>query len=445
MDLRCDNSPIRAAASALAGAASIATVLLSGCALLGPAEDPAYVGTNLVAGLGFADTIDLDRDGTADERVWQVADGPAGLNLDPTVALDYVVWTEHLGAAPGGDAPDGTVFLLESPNLIPNGDFEAGTPPAEPTGWLSAGVPNARLTDDPTLLDPDINGTQALELRFDSDAARYGINLPGQMVVPAAFELDALFAYFIDFRITTDPIPFALNSATATSEQFQVEINRNEDNVSASLTYSAPGAERSDEELRATSEPAENTFVVEDLAYDTLSIGGFNAVAQSIMNGVIDNLRLVRADHEYGVRARLSLPVSALPSGGDFRVAFKIARDPTIAGGNRFDAEFMRAEVRVVRSDTGAPITASGVSIALRELDEVDSNGDGAPDQGWTNGTWIDYSASFRAPDLTFADGISGGNNDVYLVLTVGDLTQGPAYMHPGAVLIADPVLVYSR
>ncbi len=400
----------------IVAATAIAIVLvLVGCP--NPVDWSDFRGVNLIEGRQFGAV-----DGS-DESVWD-AGTQEFVRFEPAEAAA----TPPL---PAEMASDASVYRLELLNLIPNGDFEdaavADGADGALTHWQETGNSGAEIitaADFNASLEAGgvdlaaFHGERLLSLNFEDRFARFYIDLSDT----GAFEANAQFAVFIDFRTGGANFPLSLNHTNGTTdEQNQLQINRGEP-ADAVTSYRFPGLEGEDRAALAR-----NTLTVGDIDASELSFGGSTAVTEQRIQLLADNIRLVRSDLEHGLT--LVVPQGNDPlqpdrpnlvSGGTYTFSVWIGRDETVGGNNRFDPEFIR--IAVLAEDTGNGETNFEPARQTRTFPRADSI-------AWSN---VEYS--FPGP--------SSPNFELTLSLLFGG--GDPGTLFPGSILIAEPRLEYS-
>ncbi|MEX2443987.1 MAG: hypothetical protein WD492_10300 [Alkalispirochaeta sp.] len=401
---------------------SLALVLsLAGCPT--PIDWDEYDGVNFIAGRGFGSG-----------SVWQESDdGNGGDYLTFEQATD----DNHYPS----DAP-GTPFRLELINLIPDGDFETATAGSLPDAWQATTNANARVVtaeDYKTSGDYEgvelaaFHGNKVLKVDFVGNTERLYLNMAteGNLTVREAFEKDASFAFFLDFRTPYERIPVSLNSdgALETDAPNQYLVQRGQSNKST-VSYRFPGIAQNNP---AQYEPEANTFTVFDPAFNRFSLGGDTEATEQRVEGVIDNVRLVRADLTHEITLDVPLQDSLQPdrprllSRGTYEFSFWVARDLSQQS-NRFDARYVTVSITDAANETGSSLLSEFVS-----LEELNGWGDGVADVGWTK-----LSYQFSGPSIPFGTGGSDAVMTVHIAFGNGAKSD---HLYPGSLMVAAPRL----
>ncbi len=413
--------PLRRFGAGLAGTVVTAFV---GIALVGcpdPVDWSDYTDVNLIAARDF-DAVDSD--GNA---LWYFAEG---LTIATEGAADFVTWGV-VGADVYGSLPfgvTGAVYRLEVNNLLPNGDFED----TDLSAWTlyDAGgsvSPTATRTTSGALA-----GTASLSIDFGGIEDRYYIDLSSALV--GGFAPNVAYAYHLDFKMPVNTIGIEINNGTDGDVQSQWQITRGE-GQSEMVVYQYPGAGLTSPAMFSET----NKFGLgSDTSWRLWSFGGMNKRAQVRIEGLFDNIRIVRADQGHYVRLpvpyRDSLDAARPPliSGGTYTISVWVKPDPTAGTNNRFPARLFSAGL-----DTSVAKNAITPGKSVTVFTAGPENLEALTD--WRQ---LSFAVDGSTVNVTAAT----GDNDVLfdVVLEVGRFAGGSEYADAGSILVGGPRLEWS-
>ncbi len=417
--------PLRRFGTGLAGTVVTAFV---GIALVGcpdPVDWSDYTDVNLIAARDF-DAVDSD--GNA---LWYFSEG---LTIATEGAADFVTW-EVVGADVYGSLPSGVtgaVYRLEVNNLLRNGDFEDADLAA--TGWIEHDHP-ADNPDGPTIghtTSGPLAGSGSLSINFFAAEDRYYIDLAAALAGVSDENVD--YAYHLDFKMPVNTIGIEINNGITVDVQSQWQITRGE-GQSEMVVYQYPGAGLTSPAMFSKT----NEFVLgSNTSWKLWSFGGLDALAQERIEGLFDNLRIVRADQGHYVRLpvpyRDSLDTARPPliSGGTYTISVWVKPDPTAGTNNRIPARLFSAGL-----DTSVANSAITPGKSVTVFTAGPENLEALTD--WRQ---LSFAVDGSTVDVTAAT----GDNDVLfdVVLEVGRFAGGSEYADAGSILVSGPRLEWS-
>ena len=335
----------------------VAVIALSaGCRYLDPYDD--YRGVNLLTNRGL----------TAEN--FQVSSG-TGLSATGYVEYYPLLTTAQFGSTgglPSGD--DTTIYRLEIPNLVPNGDFEETADNSLPVGWeeKSGAVFKATVGSD-----GDITGQS---IGFEVDPSKQVVfNLDN---LDSGFAANATYYFIVDFIRATGEIDMIFDycngDAVTNLNPPGAWFSERPHTTPTVETLPTPGVPNLD---------IVSTFTNIDDESDYFHVGSPSAGTYSV--GVIDNLRIGRSDIAPQISIDLvdavgdQLPLVA--GEHTFSVYVKSEIDdqvtPSANGLNRFRAEQIclgvNHEMTVVRRNQGGWSETAWKRVScLVELSEED-------------------------------------------------------------------------
>lgn len=438
----------------LVGATLGIALVLASCPWDNGTDWSDYEGVNLIAGQGFGATEATTGTPwalTAGLTAATNQHGPGG------VGVDYARW-EPVDTTPPESAADAPVFRLETANLMRNGDFEdAPGGDGTPALWQESGAGTARA--EIVGVATAISGTQSLSLDFQSIETRFRTDLTQSLLdgFPASVydvgspEEYPVYAIHIDFRLPAELTNFTLElnddaSQASILELWNIQRQDEDDNDTengtapdlATVVYSYPGADR---ETPATSD-SPNLLArdpgVPDARY--LSFGGMATVSRTRVEGVFDNLRVVRSGKAHYLRLPVPFRAPSRPeivSGGSYRFSLWVKADPAAfdmdhaQAGNRFPARHIAAGIDPEPAGAG---TTRVIDTSRQDLTEVN-----ADRESWHQLTW-----ELSGGAVTVPLGTQGDDVVFDLVLEIGHAAGGPRYQDAGSLLVAAPELTWS-
>lgn len=390
----------------------LVTAFLTSCP--SPMDWSEYDGVNLIAARDFGSGEWYFADG--------LTDGPGG-NPD---FVDFEAVTSGYAALPTGVT--GPVYRYEIVNLLPNGDFED----SDLSDWTivdsGGGTPPTAMQE----ITGDLSGTAALSIVFGSSEDRLYTILDSTLIGGIPADTYTSFAFHIDFKMPVSTFGIEINNGIDTDPLAQWEIARGTGD-DQNVVYSYPGT--------GLSEPAfysqTNVFTVgSDTSQTLFSFGGFNVTAQDRIDGLFDDLRIVRADQGHYLRLpvpyRDNLDASRpeLVSGGTYTLSVWVAPDPTAGSNNRIAARLFSWGIDMSVATSTPP--GKAVSVDTEGPENLQSL------TGWTQFIYEE--------DGVVQIGSSTDDDDILfdLVFEIGHYIGGSEYCDAGSVLLADPVLTWS-
>lgn len=407
--------------------AVLVLILFTSCP--SPVDWSIYEGVNLIAARGFGDD---DGDTGAP---WAPA---PGLTTAGGGEVDFVRFERVTDVTPPADAPEGTqVWRYEVVNLFKNGDFEDGGL----AGWSSEGSPSAANATITTA--SPISGGRSLSLNFFDKTAFLWTDLQTQLI--GGFPEAADFAWHIDFKMPTENFGVELNDGSNPESTASVLASWSIDRGApdAAMVFSFPGAESDNPArfaggnalLRDPAVPARTRF----------SIGGLNAEVQGRVEGLFDNLRVVRSNQNHYLRLPVPLAEAGRPeivAGGTYTFSVYVRRDPTAGGltttpaatlqANRFAARHFAVGIDSVAGDRS--ITRN-VSTQRRHLE---------PEVNVQSDTWHRMDFEFAGHGVVVPYNAQPEDVIFDVVIEIGNYSGGSDYRDAGSLLLAAPQLTWS-
>lgn len=378
----------------------------------------AYAGVDILAqrGLTIAD--------------WSVA----YLLPDTGESFQYITITEvdaaDVGSSGLTDGDTTPVFLLEAPNLFPDGDFEASTVGSAPSEWTDVDAAAFEVE-----ASTGTTGVVSKSVAFETQAREYGrINLRTSLA--DGLESDGWYALWLDFRrgeaSTELRFDYADDDSSLLGEYDQSWTISAAAGATTTPIEQFPSRAETEEEDPVLEVP--NAFQVQrETEVDGshfFYVGAPQGVEFSPQSGWFDNVRIARLD--VGAHIALEVPQVEDADGnddgltdtyplyaGDYVLSFLVKALPdemvTPQSANRYRA-------------TAVVVGANG-QLGTRITQE---------EAGWGTDSWTEVSAI-----VSIEDGEIGLDPPLTLMIALTDpesLTV-PNYAAVGGLLIAEPAL----
>ncbi len=358
---------------------------------------------------------------------------------DADAAVDYIrlqpVTAANAGSTAGLPAgAEDAIYLLEVPNLIPDGDFEASTVGVTPNGW------DASLTGGGSFAVEAAgaaNGITGQTVYFDITSPEYA-RLPLPSTMTDGLHLDGWYAVTLDFRRG--------QASTEITFDYADDDNSLLDESRSSLGWNLTAIEGATETpVETFPTPPENNNGNDNLAvpngFEGLGsagitgmryfyVGGPGPVSFSPQTGWVDNVRISRLD----VGAHMALE---LPQVTDADADEDGATDtfPFYAGDYVFSLHVKALPDALVSPET--PNSFHAPQIVLGANGQL-STSFAQTEEEWSADQWVEVSAI-----VTITNEELETDTPLTLMLSVIDPQQltVPNYTASGGLLIAQPRL----
>ena len=376
-------------------------LLIASCNLGDPFS--TYTGVNLIASQGF----------NSSPEQWTIWNSK--ITSYPYLTFSSVT-SAVAGTTNGLPSSNDGYYLLNAPNLVPNGDFEAGI-----GGWsaLSTQATDAAVSTSP-------NAIQGTSLQFD-------LNGNDTSFTPTHY---AMIAYQLDGNIADIAVNnvyrilFDFNVSSTASSDFDFNNGTDSSYIGASPWTVTTRGSTLTSVLSFPTSLLSSQIVIHSGGQNYFSIGRFGANATNTEHGDLDNFRVVREDLESYLR--LDVPYSA--SG----------RSDLISGTYEFSVWVKAEEASQVTPTTHNEFNATGLTLGINSARQpfVINNGVVAPSSPYSepitlsNTTW--QKVSMKA-NIQIDPPASGSTPVIHLYVTPTNIYAKDV----GGILISTPTLTF--